>query len=500
MVGTQKELVHSLFNATGASRMSITGSVSYVYRPTYAWLMTLNLATSEAAHSSNSNNTDASSLSENTLIQTIHSYTNDFVVDKDADFSIVMVDAPGKCSFMGIQSNDTGAIDIGRMTIPGTYRAITNGLCIKDDDDSYVVRYNDGGANSEVVEVIYPHQMEENRYNSSGDSVRVDLPSYSEIVSERMPLDDFQRIALLPTVTRRLCERTALDYDAMLEDARHVVASDLSSILHLSVLDVLVGYRLLQQYSDTIQKNNGALDSFNFETLKAVALFTLGVSNPLAKKEAMDCEVPEILQDILCKKPQILADCVINIDRQNMHILALRGSGRSDTYEDCDMRRYMALHYIPELNARLSSLENQMVLCRALSEIGEEVVPLLQRKSPLYSTYTKVCTIDTVGILEGKLKTGMKYSGDPIQLTATRRVLGNTLLSNFAVLKYFVLEHNMYGILTGLEDLREHGDDSYEDLYNLLRNALPFIQVPRVSEITQSEFNADVTPEIVEIL
>lgn len=480
------EVAHQLFSVTGPSRVAVNGEISYDYRPTYEWLSTLSLAsmgrdTSGELHSSNFYNHEG-----NPMLSVLRSYTNKFRETPD-NVKVITMDAPGSCKLIGLQSNPKEPVEVCRLEVPGLPRVLDSASFIIDDG-SAIVRYVVPGTGGEQVIVLEPGDFTSSVVSSASGDAHLEVPDFEKLFPSTTSAVGFEEETYYRAVVKLLCDRAALDYGSLLEDAKVKIARELFKVTHHSAIDTMVGTLILRQYLELIEKNNGTLDGFNFDTLKEVTLFVAGDGNALAYKKEMDDEVVHILEDIIAEGSMDVKDYARELDKLDFHLLAFQALSPGELSGEPDMQRYQALHYFPEFNARFRTLENQIVLLQALYEMGDDIAHILRKKSALYSVYSKVCTKDTVGSLEVKLKTGMKCTGEPRRLSATRQVLSNTLMNNFAILKYFALEHNMYGVLTGLEEVIERGNTGYRDIYTALREDIPMLREERVSLMSEEDF------------
>lgn len=494
------EVLEGVRKLAPSGKISVGGEICYRCDPTFAWLATLNLASSAGPQADDTID-EGIGHSNNPLLDVLLHYTNKFDTSGEHP-KAVSVNAPGHCSLMGIQFSGSDSIHICRLlNSSGRQLQIENGICLSDNGE-LIVRYIDKSQMGEQVLVLSDGEYESASLATGQGDVGMELPSLSSLLSWGKATNDEVMSAVFSgdydayqkSVAQRICSLNALDYDSILSSAQEVVMRDLAHVIDVNSLDRMLGVKLLEHYLEKFP--NGVLDSFNLHTLRELCAFVLGEPNVLSEQFSITPGVWSALRDevqTLSTSECTVLSQVKNLASLDLHTLAIQICSRSELHQDVDRDLYFALHYIPEMHRLLSSLENQMVLIKALREIGDDIAPVLRKSSPAFSCYNTVTTRDSVTRVEANLKSGMRDREAPPALSATRKVLEANIADDYAILKYFILERNLYGVLTELEECTTRGDEKYKELYTTLRDKLQVELPETVQSITEPEFHALVT-------
>lgn len=489
------EVKDNLRKATIIGHLQINSTVSYRYSPRFAWLSGLSI-------SSGSNTKEVAEIDygirqdNDPLLNVLLSYDNTF--DSSGEYpTVVNIEAPGKFNFVGISNTQDSSVKVLILGIDGgPMHLVDEGIAVTDDSGNLIVRFIDSQTSESVVLTA-----DAGEYNSIDSTIAEDdnatarvtysdifgSPDQSMVIGEQC----YQR-----SMVKHLCDLNALDYEAELETARNIIVRDLPFVLGFGCLDQMLGSKVLECFLSIIDKQEGKLDTFNFSTLKEVWGFTYGEPNCLSDhtemSPALAIKLRQEFVDYLHKEGTIsmIVNALSNLD---VHTLALQACSRSELSKSGDYRLYMALHGVPEINIKLRELEDQMVLILALTEIGSDIAPVFGKSSAISSAYSKVCTQETVLKIESDLRSSMRIKEIPPCLTLTKDILYNTLPDNCAILKYFVLEYNAYGVLTEFEECARSGCEMYKDLYATMKKDLGIEDIPEVCQISELEFHGRVT-------
>lgn len=466
------EVVEGVRKLAPSGKISVGGNICYRCEPTFAWMSSLNLA-SAAGPSEEQTNSEGIGHGNNPLLDVLLRYHNKFDTS-GAQPEVVSISAPGKCSVLGIKSGAKDNIKICQfLNSSGRQLNVDSGSCLIDDDGGLIVRYIDSSVLGEQVLVLDSGEYEAKVIEGDDASTDDKLPSLDNVIAG-LSSDNLMVAAGVEgyyrAVAQRVCELNALDYESELETARRVLYRDLSKVIHFSAIDELLGATLANFYAETLELDQ--LGSFNLGTLKELWGFTQGEPNTLSdKKQLTEQDLVAFKQEV---KDYLGSEAYASLltetlDPVKAHLLCLQVCSRSELKQDIDPSLYYALHYIPSFNRQLSVMENQMVLIHALREIDDDIATILRKSSPAFSCYNTITTKETVTRMEANLKSGMKDKDIPPCLHITKDILFSELAENYAVVKYFVLERNLYGVLTELEECFAKGDERYKELYHELR-------------------------------
>lgn len=489
------EVVNGVRKLSPSGRISVNGNITYRFTPSFSWLSTLSLA---SAMSSSEEHYDTTTLGQdnNPLLDMLLHYTNKFDTSGEQP-NLVSVSSNMGCSFVGLQMGERKNIRLLSLDVDSRKVNFESGQVLIDDDHSVLLRYKEQNAVQEEVLLLkdgeYQAQILDREDTiSGGDNSAIEL-LFSEGMSVSIDAgDSYSR-----TVTKRVCDLNALDYDAMLEEARCIIARDLLNILNVTVIDQVLGARMIEKFLDLIKSNGGRLDSFNLGTLKELLDFTYGDPNILTGVKEF---TPELMAQLEKLSEELYNDGNVSIqawlkhfDELDIHSFALQSCSRSELQEANDSSIYWVLHSIPACHARLRLLEDQLVLMKALYEIDSDIVAVLRKNSAIFTAYNTVCTADSVQRVEATLKSGMRVSNVPPCLNVTRAILFNTFPENCAIVKYFVLERNAYGVLTELEECLSLGSETYKALYEEFKERLGVPDIDEVRQLTEAQFRERVS-------
>lgn len=487
------EVVEGVRKLAPSGKISIGGNICYRCEPTFAWMSSLSLASS-AGPKEEQSSSEGIGRGNNPLLDVLLRYHNKFDMSGNQP-EVLSISAPGKCTILGIREGAKDSVRICQLlNDSGRKLQLDSGSCLLDDDGGLIVRYIDSTVLGEQVMVL-DNQDYEATVIDGGDSAGDESTIPMETIIHGFTPDKLTVEAgaesYYRAVAQRVCELNALDYQSELELARQVLRRDLSKVIRFSAIDELLGATLAKFYADTLSADT--MGSFNLGTLKELWGFTYGEPNAVTGKKQMTPEdfeafTKEVEEYISSEAyTNAMAD---DIDLVKSHLLGLQICSRSELCQDVDSSLYNAMHYLPRFNRQLSIMENQMVLIHALREIDEDIATILRKSSPAFSCYNTITTKETVVRMEANLKSGMKDKDIPPCLHITKDILFSDLAENYAVVKYFVLEQNLYGVLTELEECFAKGDVRYKELYDELRS----VECPNLSgdtlvgSVTEEDF------------
>lgn len=486
------EVKNGLFGCTATGHISVSGNMSYRYHPSFAWISTLAIASSG---SNATGVTQSINFGQNNspLLDTLINYTNDFDTTGEQP-KLLTVNAPGVCDIIGIRNSEEGAVTILRLDLSDgkTVEDLRGSAFVMDEDGGIIVRYADRQTGEEVI-LLDSTQFEVTEEHQEETSAECSVILPDDILPGSTDITLYHPSRYLREITRRVCELNALDYDSELEYVRSVIICDLAWILDVAFIDQAIGLFVAKQYIELIEENGGTLDTFNLNTLKELLLLLQGKDNLLSNVDKMTPDVLEELKKFVKNQQTnaVTATSFVNkMDQLDSHILALQVCSRNELSHEGDEQLYYALNSLPAIRSRFRVLEDQMVLMRALDEVGKDITMLLRRVSSIFTAYNTVCTKETVEAVESNLRQGMRIKEITSCLTATKAVLFSELPENLAILKYFVLENNMFGTLTELEECSRRGFGKYDALMLQLRKDLSIGDGEDLSELTEEDLNS----------
>lgn len=174
---------------------------------------------------------------------------------------------------------------------------------------------------------------------------------------------------------RRLCSMSCVSYSSLRQEAQECLASSYYLLLGLNGSISMLGSRILKYYADYI-KTAKELDGYNLETLKHVLDFTVGPENNIYK-DATSIGKDEAEQAINYLKGVRVSGSYL-LERMagvNLDILALQILSNSKLGErskrDSQLAELYVLEQIPGVGEFIRSIEDRMVLLRAVTIIGD---------------------------------------------------------------------------------------------------------------------------------
>ena len=495
-----QEVVYGVRKLTPSGKIAVNGNICYKYIPTFSWVSSLSLASSEDTHTPSGTN-ERLGQSNNPLLDIFLGYRNrfDMVGESPKVFSVKI---PGTLSFIGVQTDERDSIKLCRiLDDKGVEIKAENGVGLLAEDNSIIVRYSDKKTREETVVVAEFGDYEVDTVTDDDSSDTNELPELETLLAgyhlDVTELFQGDNTEYLSEVARRICDLNALDYRILLQQSRNIIMRDLAYIVNVNRLDIMLGYVLIKTYFDVF--TDGVLDSFNFATLKELCGFTLGEPNILTDADSMTPDLWERLKEEVNSYKGGLFDVQEqSLYSLNTSVLALQGCSRNEVYQSADSSLYYALHFIPVFHRMLSKLENQMVLVKALYEADESISDVLRTNSVIFSCYNAITTKESVGHVESNLKSGMRVKDLSCGLDVTKQVLQSGLLESYSVLKYFVLERNLFGVLTEMEEYFTQGDDKYKALYSKIRSDLAYQFDGEIRLISERDFKQHISDAEVE--
>lgn len=467
------DLQEAIKSAGAASKkLKIDGTTEYRYIPSLAWVVSRSYSSQQdidAAHSGEQHNSRTS----HPLLRTLLAYTNKFEPERFPVTAGLMTTPQGLTAHYIEEKGDA--------TSPGSMRLVNvlqgesfvsdkGTISVDDSDGALVMRYYLGEGNDEEGKtiVLERDQFALQAFVSSVEQAKAMPPvgSYVQLGTDRPT--SYEVFPELRSINKRLCVLNALEYEEELESVRLVIMRDLKNVAVTYHMDTLLAYGLLIEYAGLIKPGDD-VDPVNFESLRALIHIVMGPVPELDEKSQWDESCREYLLSAIAASKIGVGDLCIYLDQFDVNVMALQGLSNSETSNIVDRTRYMALHALPGVHARLRNLEERMLLLRVLNEIGSDIAPILRKKSPMLTAYNDITTADTLDEVEASLKSGMKGGKKFDAFPLTRSVLSAEVGGSTPILKYFALERNVHGILATAaysDDPQEK--EIYEKLYGSL--------------------------------
>lgn len=475
------ETIRTSGQATSKSRLD--SSTEYVYTPSMPWVVSHSYSSQQDMDSSIVPEAVSNRVS-NPLLNMLMNYTNSF--DQSTmdvvPGQVVMQD--GKIAMFLREGNKLDTTFVG--LIQGEELLAQEGTLGFDEDGSVIMQYF-GEHDTDGTTLM----LKQGEYEASTlqfeHSKGSGLPKPSDFFEfkEGAEIGSTARRQLV-AINRRLCKLSALDYDEELEEVRTIIARDLSFVIPVSKIDAILSTRLVADFEAYV-KETGSLELTNFESLKELSKIILGDTSILANRREWSDDCMQVFEDIHKCTSNNIAYMLKLFDLFDINVIALQAVSNSCTANELDMKRYMAAHCIPGMHQRLRDLEERMVLLRILQEIGTDVAPILRRKSPMLTAYTKITTAAKLDDVENLLKSGMKGGRKFDAMPLTRKVLSSEIGGSTPILKYFALERNIHGIMsTAICSDDEQERALYNKLYHCL--GLDADGMPDVTQLEEKAF------------
>lgn len=497
------EVKDNIYKATVTGRMNVNGTVAYKFTPTFSWMSTLSIASFNEVEDKTSHSLVVGK-NASTLLNTLLNYDNNFDISGE-EAVVLTVDAPEVCSFIGVKMPGQETTRICQLNVDGDSSVVSgdNSVCIIDEDKSMIVRYWDARENAEQVLVIDgdSYTVEQSNITTGPSSTSKNaLIDIGSLFPGSLDLDWDENAPYLREVAKHICMLNALDYDAELRRVRRIIIRDLAHVIGLSSLDQMLGVVAMRYFLSLVKEKDFDVDRLNFTTLKELADLTFGKPNLLSQQTSFTPDMVSELEKQMQHVEQTeasMSKVLKKLQGLDLHTLALQGNSRNELSQETEDILYYAMHYIPGIHACLRSLEDQMILVRALVEVGPDIAPVLRKNSAMLAAYNSVCTKDSILSVENALKKGMRIKEVPPCLSITKDILFNTLPENFTILKYFMLERNAYGVLTELEEAFSRGVTQYQDIYNELKRRVGLESIESIGNLSEADFYQRVPRHVI---
>lgn len=493
------EVLDGIRKLTPSGRLSVNGNIVYSYTPSASWLSSLSISSDFETEEEQVTSLSIGQ-SNNPLLDFLLRYSNKFDMSgSQPRFFEAVVD--NSTTFLMMQQDEGQGMKVLSMVAEGARQELDHGTALLDEDNSLIVRYLVRGNSEEQVQILDSAGYTLTQFDADGSTDSDEHITLSNIFRGQLDNCLVEGDPYSKVVAQKVCGLNSLSYASLLEEARVIIVRDLLHIIGASRIDQMLGTLMVDKYISVARDQcQGKLDSFNLHTLKELWGFTYGEPNIL---DGVLETSPELLDTLQQQNRELaasvlrLSDFVTYLGSLDLHMLALQACSRSELSTVGDKSMYAVLHTIPAIHAKLRVLEDQLVLLLALQEIGDDITSLFMKSSATLSAYTAVCVKDRVLKVEASLKSGMRIKNIKSGLEATKAILFNELPESYAILKYFVLERNTYGILSELEECIAQGDKTFQGLHADFLKELGFAENTQVGQMSELDFKSQLNQQVV---
>lgn len=258
--------------------------------------------------------------------------------------------------------------ETGDINNPYTFESVKDGGLVLEDGNEAILTYTSSGGEmciesfpEEEVHIEKDRSAEGCAKFTSTDFVDIDNTEYDNTVFNKQ--------------VRRLCSMSCISYSSLRQEAQECLASSYYLLLGLNGSISMMGSRILKYYADYISAAK-ELDGYNLETLKHVLDFTVGPEDNIYRDTA-SIGKDEAEQAVHYLKGVRVAGSYL-LERMagvNLDILALQVLSNSKPVErgkqDSQLAELYVLEQIPGVGEFIRSIEDRMILLRAVTIIGD---------------------------------------------------------------------------------------------------------------------------------
>lgn len=479
-------------------RFKVNGNVVFNYNPTIQWLAENNILTDTTEHLEISKvSTPILESEESSLLHVLMDYDNKF--DKTLGFSGPIITY--------IPSSDITVVSVSGLDASGT--EIVCAVAQGDDTDLT----NMLGVNGVVVRDIGSSDIYIQYYNMQGDIVEVSTKAEEcqmrELVPEEVSKSSvdwtfFVPKANVPIVASQeyckavswLCGLAGLDYQEELFSVQQIISKDFYYLFGISKIDELVSSRLLSVYTEYMKAREEAgitpaIDNFNLSSLKELVGIILGEDNPISKFKEPSQELTEEYHKLESKLKVTVSSICSELDSFDFNVLALHVLSKSILQGDYHLEEYYSMRSIPSIGSRLCVLEHKLLVMRVFDILGKQSVTIFNKQRYLSDLYYSEVSKDTVDAMNEWLLDKAKRTAEEksvYSLPLTKYVLNMDVNEDYVVLKYLVLERDLYGMLS---TLHAYGAEYSKECQAYLVQ-LGFDEGTNITTISRSEFQKKV--------
>lgn len=473
-------LFRPLQNLTRGGRTKVSGAMCYRFTPTTSWLAANQVlaedATADAEVPDSVMQTAGSS-----LLQMLLEYDNQF--DDDSTSVLPVVVSAGDKQIYAIGGADGETYRICGVTANGVPEANDGVLLSDKSTGSVVVRYTD--RHDQLVEQVYDKGTYEEDYlgTSADEEVKFNYSDFL-LTSEQATTVDVKSYCL---AVSWLCSLCALDYAEELEAAMRTVAREFFYVAKVPAIDTLVASRILKEYQSYAQQRLGAgeealVDSFNLPSVQELFDIVCGKPNVMTGHDVWSPELAQVLADV----PAVTIEAICGyLDSVDFDRIALWMLNPTQIRRDPNIAMLRALHFIPAIGSRLTLLENKLIVMRVMALIGEDVLSIFGKRAFLVGAYRTPIDSTSIEYVHSVLVSKSKKKDIGFTLPLCQKVLKMSLDPTASSFKYYVLERNVFGLLS---DMQVAGD-RYSAVLSEYLEFLGFEQGTDITSLGELEFS-----------
>ena len=442
-------LVNTLRSSARVTHVKVGGNMAYKYVPSIAQIASSIIAedhTDEAQTAANNAMHRASS----SLLQLLLQYNNKFYEDDGNAVPVV------------IETNGYHICAIKTSSDAATITAVTTDTELVASDGTLVFDENTGNLlvsfvtkTGDSVDIVSEPGKFEEQYLGTASDTADELPLYLSFIGapNRAKVIEYSSFR---AATSELCSLASLDYEEELRNAKRQIASYLFYEAHLFVIDNLFATVLLR-YHVQYAKAQGALDRFNAESVRdlisvicpdEVSALDLSRSDAITTVETL-VEKYGVDIDKAC-------DFLDALDTNTLTLVALS----QNVLDESRMDVYDAICYIPEIGSRFAVLEDKLVALHVFDILDDQSPDVFRKYTYMFKLFGSQITADNVDELSRILVSKSKKKSVKCALDLCSKIVKSENNADAAVLKYFILERRLYGLLSTMSLL-----DQYPDFY-----------------------------------
>lgn len=486
------QIVSPLRQIVIGGKNHVNGSMCYKFSPTVNWLLANHVLAEECVEEKHVPD-NAMQAEGSGLLQVLLDYDNRFT-DDGSIVTPVVVNVENY-NINAVSNGVAGtSISICSVERGGSIVANTGSMLYDEDTGNIIVSFID--LNQELHEFVAERGSYEEQYlgtANDSDNKSVDLEDFIEpaVISKPVEFRDYRK------AVTQLCELAALDYDEELQSVQEVIARDLFYAVCIPDIDALVATRILKAYKAYASERKGAgekelIDTFNFPSFQELFDIVIGkpnIATPYKKwVESLNSVVSDIESHAALRVDAVCA----KLDKLDMDELALQITSRGELKRDIHLDAYRAIHYIPEIGTRLCVLEDKMITLRVLSILGGQAVSLFSKRSFMARFYSSQLVKENLDIANSTLLEKSKKNVECV-LPLSKKVLNVEPNPDSVIFKYFVLERNLYGLLTAMKT----AGDRYAVELNGYLTEIGYDSEKDIDKISVTEFKRQVSDDMV---
>lgn len=442
-------LVNTLRSSARVAHVKVGGNMAYKYIPSIAQIAS-NIIAEDHTDETQTAATSTMHRASGSLLQLLIQYNNRFYDDSDSVVPVV-VETHGYRICAIKTSNDAATITA---VTTETDLIASDGTLVFDESTgnllvSFVTKTGDS-----VDIVSEPGKFEEQYLGTTVDTAD-DLPVYSSFIDppKKATVVDYSSFR---TATSELCSLASLDYEDELQNAKRQIASYLFYELHLFAIDNLLATALLR-YHVQYAKSQGAFDRFNAESVRD--LVSVICPDEVESLDLSDSDAITVVESLIDKNGVDIdkaCEFLDSLDTNTLTLVALSqdisGESRMDVYD--------ALCFIPEIGSRFAILEDKLVALHVFDVLDNQSSDVFRKYTYMFKLFSSQITADNVDELSRILISKSKKKYIKCALDLCSKIIKSENNADAAVLKYFILERRLYGLLSTMSLL-----DQYQDFY-----------------------------------